>query len=431
MAARVSVASTSPQDWRYIAEGGATMVFGYVGPAHPVFDGTALRLRKTVHGVRDVDPEESSQGQDGEGPDDPSVVFQNAVIARLVSREYLPRLEHVLVEKTWLEELDRISDERRPPKRRAVDKIDVTRKKAVLADNLIGGDGLVVEIKPKWGFLPSPAYLSPATRDVKTRVCRFCMHSHPAVSEKQDIKGSFCPLDLYSGETNRVVCALGALWDAWLLSSGGINNLRIFVEGEIVRPNPDKLISESTPAGANVADLRRRFVSLTVPAILDSSSLQLLSTLQRTLDPFDIEGLVTLWTRIHTLTDDNTTRQFGSGVPEPTIEEWSRFIDSYLAKSHLPSANELAKAAPDELRYHTLAYLLSATFKDCSLMIRLPCATALATHNHIPDASIYLIDLDVKSISRLAKWKQLDRYIVESYMQTGDTRRCVDARKGL
>jgi hypothetical protein len=35
---------------------------------------------------------------------------------------------------------------------------------------------LTVELKPKWGFLPSSPFLSPHSAAVKQRVCRFCMH---------------------------------------------------------------------------------------------------------------------------------------------------------------------------------------------------------------------------------------------------------------
>ncbi|MEQ2162570.1 hypothetical protein GOODEAATRI_021136, partial [Goodea atripinnis] len=34
---------------------------------------------------------------------------------------------------------------------------------------------LCIEIKPKCGFLPSPKHVS---KDIKTRVCRYCMHQH-------------------------------------------------------------------------------------------------------------------------------------------------------------------------------------------------------------------------------------------------------------
>ena len=40
------VGDTSPHDWKYVSEGGSTIVFSYAGPPHPHFDGTALRLRK-------------------------------------------------------------------------------------------------------------------------------------------------------------------------------------------------------------------------------------------------------------------------------------------------------------------------------------------------------------------------------------------------
>ncbi|OCH86905.1 hypothetical protein OBBRIDRAFT_890169 [Obba rivulosa] len=436
----MSVVSTSPQDWRYIAEGGATIVFAYVGPAHPAFDGTVLRLRKSFHNATSAEIVEDVQNSHFEEPDDPSIVFQRAIIARLVTPAHLPRLEPVLVNRPWLECLEILWNGQRPAQRRALDRIDVTRRKAVLAENLVKGDGWAVEIKPKWGFLPTPAYLSDATKTIKTRVCRFCMQSHHAVSEKQVVASGYCPLDLYSGESTRISRALGALWDTWILSSGGVNNLRIFVEGEPLRPiseNPDsirplaeRLSYGSTSAIPDLTNLRQKFISSLLLVLLDSPILGILSTLQRTLDSLDIEGLSALWTQVHTSIDSDTPRRFGEGAAEPTFEEWSQFIDMYLARTPEADTGPTVQSNTAQLRYHLLAYLLSATFKDCSVIVRmLPPGPAEQTGDGREwNASAYLIDLDVKSISRLAKWERLDRWIVERYAQTGDTRICVDAR---
>ena len=48
---------------------------------------------------------------------------------------------------------------------------------------------------------------------------------------------SYCPLELYSSDTERVKKALYALWDDWEQSNGTINMLRIFVNGEVLHPN--------------------------------------------------------------------------------------------------------------------------------------------------------------------------------------------------
>ncbi|KAG8726080.1 Inositol-pentakisphosphate 2-kinase [Ceratobasidium sp. 428] len=49
-----NLAATHPRHWKYISEGGATIVFSYRGPAHPVFSHSVVRLRKKVRTLEDI-----------------------------------------------------------------------------------------------------------------------------------------------------------------------------------------------------------------------------------------------------------------------------------------------------------------------------------------------------------------------------------------
>ena len=48
---------------------------------------------------------------------------------------------------------------------------------------------------------------------------------------------TYCPLELYSLDPERVKEALYALWDDWVQSGGTINMLRIFANGKVLDPN--------------------------------------------------------------------------------------------------------------------------------------------------------------------------------------------------
>ena len=144
MTATLDVTTTSPAHWKYISEGGASIVFSYVGPVNANFDKTALRLRKAPLEVLDEPLSEEEQHED---PDDPSIAFQHRVIERLLPEEFLPRLEAVHVNRAWLEGLASLTEEQRPPERRVKDAVDTRKRKAVLATDLVGGQGLAVEIK--------------------------------------------------------------------------------------------------------------------------------------------------------------------------------------------------------------------------------------------------------------------------------------------
>jgi len=139
------ILKTHPSDWKYVSEGGATIVLSYTGPSRIPFDGKVLRLRKSKRQHSKVVTFEDS-GLDEE-PDDQTIDFQLKCMARLIPPEHLPKLETILLDGQWLEELALLHDPHRPQSRREEDGIDLTRKKGVLATDLIGGNELSVEIK--------------------------------------------------------------------------------------------------------------------------------------------------------------------------------------------------------------------------------------------------------------------------------------------
>ncbi|EIW60279.1 inositol-pentakisphosphate 2-kinase [Trametes versicolor FP-101664 SS1] len=446
----LDIADTSPQDWKYISEGGSTIVFSYVGPPNTLFDRTALRLRKGPV-VAHSDPDKHQEPQlaepstledrqtsknapaDPDEPDDPTIVFQRTVIEQLMPIEHLPRLQSVHVARAWLEELAERTEPLRPPQRRAKDTIDRGRRKAVLATDLVGGAGCAVEIKPKWGFLPKPTYLSEETRAIKTRTCRFCMHAHMKSTQGEDVALGYCPLDLYSGDATRVEKALRALWDVWIGTGGKVNNLKVFVEGKIIKPRADltslaPLTAQLFPTSANpdpaypLDALRSAFINTLLPLLLHTPVLHTLSTLQRTLDALDIEGLAALWARMYPTIPLGT----GPAAHDPDMAEWARFVSARAARGN--QSSDVVPETQEELHYRVAAYLLGASFKDCSIILRMP-PRAAADAGVGEKGTVTVIDLDVKGVDRLPKWAALDREIVDAYRGVVP-RECVDAHYG-
>jgi inositol-pentakisphosphate 2-kinase len=212
------------------------------------------------------------------------------------------------------------------------------------------------------------------------------------------------------------------------------------------------------PSPSHPQDLRTTFTSAILPLLTDTPVLHILSKLQRTLDVLDIEGLSTLWHRTEISSPLYRTTFASSptpplspptspiGVsspylssPEPSIADWTAFLDAYLSPH-----SELNHSEPDpaNLRYYLLAYLLSATFKDCSIILRLDPLVPRAGDTGSGDAGtdkndtaapmrrnrVTVIDLDPKTMTRLQKWEKLDRQIVEAYSGSGaGPRGCVDA----
>lgn len=238
------------------------------------------------------------------------------------------------------------------------------------------------------------------------------MHSHLKGKKEDFAVAAYCPLDLFSGDQTRVRKALEELWGAWIGSRGKVNNLRIFVEGEIVDPGDPPSVSRlaalfpdahlDTPS---LSDLLQPFVEALLPLLIETPLLSTLSRLQRTLDPLDIEGLSKLWSHSH------PGSPLGEGEPDPSLEEWDGFVRTYLS------------SGGTTLRYSILAYLLSATFKDCSIILR--------PGKDGGKGTITAIDLDPKSVSRLTKWEALDQEIVKNFTNIAEKREaCVDTWVG-
>jgi Inositol-pentakisphosphate 2-kinase len=136
MALRLS--ETSPAEWKYISEGGATIVFSYQGPCHPILTGKVLRLSKT--------PREGPLCVSDDNPQ-LAVESQQKVISRLLSPSYLVDLQVVPLEAQWVEAFAVHHESSRPQERRSTSMINLTGRTGVLAPDLIGGLSCAVEIK--------------------------------------------------------------------------------------------------------------------------------------------------------------------------------------------------------------------------------------------------------------------------------------------
>ena len=180
----------------------------------------------------------------------------------------------------------------------------------------------------------------------------------------------------------------------------------------------------------NIFDSAESFASAVVPLLVTTPVLRILSKLQRSLDVLDIEGLTQLRRRLEAETINKHEKSapdstfvgispHNSSSPEPSISEWGDFVNAYIS-SH-DSLDHTAPATAN-LRYYTLAYLLSATFKDCSIILKL--------HHGIDEGhnTVTAIDLDPKSVDKLQTWEALDKEIVETYAGV-EGKQCIDQWK--
>ncbi|GAA5953915.1 hypothetical protein JCM3765_000690 [Sporobolomyces pararoseus] len=368
------LSSTRPQEWSYLAEGGANLVLSFNSDSiDSPYSGKVLRLRKRQKGG-------SALGGQAD------VEFNELIIKPLLNQSLA--LERVSVERGWLEEIEK-----------------------VLEDHLVGGESvLAFEIKPKWGFLPTSNLLSHSTSSIKTRYCRFCMHRYYRTQTVEDHDAGFCPLDLYSGDESRIRRAVDSLFSLWEDSNGESNNFRIFVDGQRVEPADPSTIDSALDllhqlsSRSTGSSLRSLVADLLMPALLKSPLLPTLSHLQSSLDPLDVEGLASSISSELGIEISEPTADLTSLGSQPDLEEWKTFLSNYQNSPPSPSSQL-------DLRHQILSYLLSATFKDCSIIV----SFKRTSETNELESTLKAIDLDPKPIKKLGKWFELDQAIAGSW----------------
>lgn len=196
------------------------------------------------------------------------------------------------------------------------------------------------------------------------------------------------------------------------------------------------MLSDPSDTSGSLHHIKSAFTSALLCCLMQTPVLPILSKLQRTLDVLDIEGLSSLWRRTllsHPSLGSESVPAIPLGVsspflssPEPDMIDWETFIDSFL--SPFSSGLDHAQPKAEDIRYYLLAYLLSATVKDCSIIVRTDLLQLGKTSSKRENKdSVMVIDLDPKRMDKLNKWEKLDAEIVNAYSNNGSRKICIDA----
>ncbi|KAJ9119122.1 hypothetical protein QFC22_003613 [Naganishia vaughanmartiniae] len=417
--------SSTSDEWQYLAEGGAHLVFAYHGSSLSLLN-KVIRVRKDrLAGSSTTETQQETLFDAARGH------LSRHIIPSLVPHEILPADDRVTVSGKWIRSVLSGSVDLRPTSRLSTGSdypIPVTMSthdddvEVSLVENLLGGEGdLAVEIK---------------------------------VSDRQ-----------------RRMHAVKELYASWQATSGEGNNMRLFLSGRAARPTihpsdstPDIRSIESIestvtkdsddtarvdPAesiGMKLSDeLKDQLCTAIVDALDEAHVLPLLKALQQEFDPIGIEGL------------GHRARQGRNGEKEPTLTEPDRtgstsvFPESLLTDptqseleavkqfwlaTALQSTKDTKEELPDSIELRTLMVFhgISAIFKDCSIIIRFP--GALRNHHHHQHsqptslnpwldidlsngakAILKIIDLDHKPMSKANKWYELDDRIWRNALQ--------------
>ncbi|GAC92826.1 hypothetical protein PHSY_000382 [Pseudozyma hubeiensis SY62] len=443
--APISVSDIDPSEWKYHAEGGKNLLLSF-DPAGGIRDGQgpfatsectyALRIRKSL-------PADAGSNQDEE---EEAEQFTQHVVQPLLGSSYvLPRCIKIPIltarDRDIIETLSARIEMQRPAARRAHPARirsetlsciyaveDVTAP--VLADPSAQQEVLCVEIKPKWGFLARVDSIPPSSPnlEIKARYSRYRMHrvTKHAVSDSaehmslQDFERLYDPLDLYSTDATRKRKAVGALWRDWIETGGKTNNLRLFWNGAVVGPQDTKSLdsiarflgADKAVAGDLVDVLAKHIVDELSKASLPSrgeseapvSILSRLAHLQSALDPLDVEGLAQLWL--------SRTQSHILGQVPPDVD-----LPPALTRN-LPATELLAVLEPFlsvsdrqvTLEDAVQAFLVAATFKDCSMLLR------FHRSNEGVIGETKLVDLDSKPFSKLSGMQKTDNEVCAAFL---------------
>ncbi|XP_021071688.1 inositol-pentakisphosphate 2-kinase [Mus pahari] len=331
---------------------------------------------------------------------------------------------------------------------------------------------LCVEIKPKCGFIP---FSNDVTHEMKHKVCRYCMHQHLKVATGKWKKISkYCPLDLYSGNKQRMHFALKSLLQETQ------NNLRIFKNGELIYGCGDArspvadlkelahhlkpfffpsnglasgphctravirelvhvitrvLLSSSEKGRAGALRL-----GLQGPRVCEASSFSrslhnqgkntsehsglpkgclLYKTLQvQMLDQLDIEGLYPLYKRVEQYLEEFPEERKTLQIDGPYDKVFHQKLLDLSTEDDGTVAFALTKVQQ---------YRVAMTAKDCSIMIALsPCLQGTSSDQRpvIPSSrsrlafSVSVLDLDLKPYESIPHQYKLDSKIVNYYSKT-------------
>lgn len=163
---------------------------------------------------------------------------------------------------------------------------------------------LCVELKPKWLSLTpldrSPeegaaVHINERHNKVQSRVCRYCMHQQYKLQrgEVAEVSG-YCPLDLISGEGQRVTQAVRSLFAC------PQNNLKVFLRRQATITDVDVTHAQQLQKAVTDCRLQCALPDVLIDQLCDSSSklyqaLRLVQSVQHHFAPYSIHTIATLY----------------------------------------------------------------------------------------------------------------------------------------
>ncbi|KAI3649556.1 hypothetical protein MP228_005188 [Amoeboaphelidium protococcarum] len=342
--------------WRFFAEGNAHILFRHCTD----WTGWLLRIRKvTSPALQSID--------------------SDVIVRQLFGVQYAPLAKSVRINGEFADYL--------------VEQFKVSVPGSCISAQLIEdcvwpqsrdpADSISVEIKPKWAYKDTEDFGH----------CRYCRQQCLKLSTGQISEvSSYCPLNLFSRDTNRVCGALQSLFN------NPQNNLKVFVNGECIEVGTNNQSAQVITYEWNLPTV--------LQAILESDEiLDLLKSAQVQLKDHTLVRAAQAYTEIAQRQDDlDTLQQNVVGLAQDFL--------------HTRSAGGDA----DDHSRSVAFFLLGKALKDLSILINISRAVIPALKSVQVDGQVYwyaikIVDVDLKPASKIPSYIKQDEEINQAYLK--------------
>ena len=332
--------------------------------------------------------------------DDAHIQYAETVVAPLLGTQYLARARRVALD---------------PPLRLLGDDITFVDSGVIMADGTLLAKRLkervvCIEIKPKFGGLVHCATVHGRHSHLKKSTSRYQLHQVLKLQQGAiDRVSAYDPLDLFSGDPERMQAALEALMDV------PQNNLALFLGGDRVDPVGQTGIEAACAVLGR--DTSSHLAATVRDVLVHEGVLDKLLQMQ-TLCEYDVHAVELL---CRGLIGDSDDYEHSDDYKHSDQSDDGTTYDCTAMNAFLDRV-----AGDESRRLDVLAdYCIAATAKDCSILVAMTLdsgnsptkqGTSPRQLGIVGDIAyrVTVVDLDIKPLEKLAAHKRLDLDILRA-----------------
>ncbi|TNN60725.1 Inositol-pentakisphosphate 2-kinase [Liparis tanakae] len=296
---------------------------------------------------------------------------------------------------------------------------------------------LCIEIKPKCGFLPSSKHVS---KDIKTKVCRFCMHQHykggQCIYSSKEVSDDSMDLNALLHHLRPYFLYGNNRINGHMTSKAVLNDFIQVLVNALLSGGDGEVVADTRGEGRSFCEAsqfnKERISNGSQGLPGDSVLFRILQT--QMLDTLDIEGLFPLYRRVEQHLQDFPKERTRLQMEGPYNEAFLEKLQKCPPEDDGSVEYAVAKAR-NARPLHVHQYRVAMTAKDCSIMVALVPSgeeeeddEGLSSQRRLRDFlssrpalsyAVSILDLDPKPFDSIPSQLRLDQKIVSCYLKTG------------